>query len=81
MRFCQRQLYGPTPVKIIGTSKTRWRSLLDAEQAVPQETLFRDDSYASYFMATWRMHFPFLACEVKCGNTALDAAVDRMLIV
>ena len=23
-------------------------------------------------MATWQMYFPFLTCEVKCGNLALD---------
>ncbi|KAL7818372.1 hypothetical protein V8C26DRAFT_55773 [Trichoderma gracile] len=30
----------------------------------------------SFFMATHYMYFPFLACEVKCGAAALDAA-DR----
>lgn len=30
----------------------------------------------SYFMATYLMYFPFLACEVKCGTAALDVA-DR----
>lgn len=30
----------------------------------------------TYFMATTRMHFPFLTCEVKCGAAALDVA-DR----
>ena len=30
----------------------------------------------TYFMATTRMYFPFLACEVKCGAAALDIA-DR----
>lgn len=30
----------------------------------------------SYFMATRRMYFPFLTCEVKCGAAALDIA-DR----
>jgi hypothetical protein len=34
------------------------------------------DTYTSYFMATWRMYFPFLTCEVKCGAAALDIA-DR----
>ena len=27
-------------------------------------------------MATWRIYFPFLTCEVKCGASALDIA-DR----
>ncbi|KAM3496778.1 hypothetical protein MY10362_009851 [Beauveria mimosiformis] len=30
----------------------------------------------SFFMATYYMYFPFLACEVKCGAAALDIA-DR----
>ncbi|KAI0815409.1 hypothetical protein GGR55DRAFT_675026 [Xylaria sp. FL0064] len=28
----------------------------------------------SFFMATYYMYFPFLACEVKCGAAALDVA-------
>ena len=34
------------------------------------------DTFTSHFMATWRMYFPFLTCEVKCGAAALDIA-DR----
>ncbi|KAK5108870.1 hypothetical protein LTR62_007760 [Meristemomyces frigidus] len=34
------------------------------------------DSCTSYFMGTWRMYFPFLACEVKCSASALEVA-DR----
>jgi predicted nucleic acid-binding protein len=30
----------------------------------------------SFFMSTYYMYFPFLACEVKCGAAALDVA-DR----
>ena len=30
----------------------------------------------SFFVATYRMYFPFLACEVKCGAASLDIA-DR----
>ncbi|KAL9126546.1 MAG: hypothetical protein Q9217_004426 [Psora testacea] len=159
---------GRTPLKITDTSKTLCRLLLDTEQTVPQDTLFRDDLfdatcnsvegrneamvirhisplicpsplvlriydakdldyltesvnegwnsaipvvysrpqpdysvgfgrsaftdeqleilkpfvgeiaslYTSYFMGTWRMYFPFLTCEVKCGAAALDVA-DR----
>jgi hypothetical protein len=33
-------------------------------------------TYTSYFMGTWRMYFPFLTCEVKCGAQGLDVA-DR----
>ena len=32
------------------------------------------DNLTSYFMATWRMYFPFITCEVKCGAAALDIA-------
>lgn len=28
----------------------------------------------SVFVATYRMYFPFLTCEVKCGTAALDMA-------
>ncbi|KAL9121808.1 MAG: hypothetical protein Q9187_001632 [Circinaria calcarea] len=35
-----------------------------------------EDLHTSYFMGTWRMYFPFLTCEVKCGAAALDVA-DR----
>jgi hypothetical protein len=33
-------------------------------------------SETSFFMATYSMYFPFFACEIKCGATALDIA-DR----
>ncbi|KAA6407464.1 MAG: hypothetical protein FRX48_08707 [Lasallia pustulata] len=36
------------------------------------------DSCTSYFMGRWRMYFPFLTCEVKCGAVALDIA-DRQV--
>ncbi|SLM37310.1 hypothetical protein LPUS_07111 [Lasallia pustulata] len=32
--------------------------------------------HPTYFMATMRIYFPFLTCEVKCGDAALDVA-DR----
>ena len=35
-----------------------------------------DFKVITYFMATTRMYFPFLACEMKCGAAALDF-VDR----
>ena len=38
--------------------------------------LLRQPTEFSYFMATWKMYFPFLTCEVKCGASALDIA-DR----
>ena len=34
------------------------------------------DQAITYFMATTRIYFPFLTCEVKCGAAALDIA-DR----
>lgn len=35
-----------------------------------------DSKLTTFFMATSRMYFPFLTCEVKCGAAALDIA-DR----
>ena len=35
-----------------------------------------EDNCTSYLMATWRMYFPFLTCEVKCGAAAPNI-VDR----
>lgn len=35
-----------------------------------------DSTTTSYLIATTRMYFPFLTCEVKCGAAALDVA-DR----
>ncbi|MCJ1360829.1 MAG: hypothetical protein MMC33_010838, partial [Icmadophila ericetorum] len=35
-----------------------------------------EDTCTSYFMGTWQIYFPFLTCEVKCGQQALDIA-DR----
>ena len=33
-----------------------------------------EDNCTSYLMATWRMYFLFLTCEVKCGAAALNIA-------
>ena len=33
-----------------------------------------EDNCTSYLMAMWRMHFPFLMCEVKCSAAVLDIA-------
>jgi len=35
-----------------------------------------DSKALTYFMATTRMYFPFLTCEIKCDATALNV-VDR----
>ena len=32
--------------------------------------------FSSFFLATWRMYFPFFTCEAKCGSGGLDIA-DR----
>ena len=31
-------------------------------------------NYLSFFLATWRMYFPFFACEAKCGIENIDVA-------
>lgn len=46
------------------------------EQLLKLKVLCGGSTELSRFMATWRMYFPFLTCEVKCGAVALDIA-DR----
>ena len=46
------------------------------EQLQKLKVLVGGTAELSCFMATWRMFFPFLTCEVKCGAVALDIA-DR----
>ena len=38
--------------------------------------VYAANKLCSFFLATWRMYFPFFACEVKCGTGGLDIA-DR----
>ncbi|KAL8698607.1 MAG: hypothetical protein Q9201_006476 [Fulgogasparrea decipioides] len=56
------------------------RSAFTEQQLKKLEPLVGDILYNSklttFFMATYRMYFPFLTCEVKCGASALDIA-DR----
>ncbi len=56
------------------------RSAFTEQQLKKFESLVGDILYDSklttFFMATYRMYFPFLTCEVKCGAAALDIA-DR----
>ncbi|KAI9675098.1 MAG: hypothetical protein M1817_001506 [Caeruleum heppii] len=56
------------------------RSAFTTEQLKRLEPFVGDILYGSkcttFFMATTRMYFPFLTCEVKCGAAALDVA-DR----
>ena len=46
------------------------------EQRDKLKPLIGDWRHTSLFVATWRMYFPFLTCEVECGAAALDIA-DR----
>ena len=52
------------------------RSAFTDEQLKRLSPLIGSVYDTSFFVATYRMHFPFLACEVKCGAAALDIA-DR----
>ena len=56
------------------------RSAFTDDQLKKLEPFVGDILYGSkfttFFMATSRMYFPFLTCEVKCGAAALDVA-DR----
>ncbi|KAK3174885.1 hypothetical protein OEA41_002131 [Lepraria neglecta] len=52
------------------------RSAFTDEQLNKLDPLIGSVFDTSYFVATYRMYFPFLTCEVKCGATAPDIA-DR----
>ena len=52
------------------------RSAFTDEQLKRLDTLIGSVFDTSFFVATYRMYFPFLTCEVKCGAAALDIA-DR----
>ena len=52
------------------------RSAFTDEQLKKLDPLIGSVFENSFFVATYRMYFPFLTCEVKCGAAALDIA-DR----
>lgn len=52
------------------------RSAFTNEQLQKVDPLIGSVFDTSFFVATYRMYFPFLTCEVKCGTAALDIA-DR----
>lgn len=52
------------------------RSSFTQEQLNRLDPLIGTVYDTSFFVATYRMYFPFLTCEVKCGAEALDIA-DR----
>lgn len=62
----------PQPDYAVGFS----RDAFTQEQLDRMHPVVGDFNDQSYFMATWYMYFPFLTCEVKCGNSPLDVA-DR----
>ena len=52
------------------------RSAFTDEQLKKLDPLIGSVYENSFFVATYRIYFPFLTCEVKCGAAALDIA-DR----
>lgn len=52
------------------------RSAFTDEQLNKLDPLISSVYDTSFFVATYRMYFPFLTCEVKCDAAALDV-VDR----
>lgn len=52
------------------------RSAFTKEQLKKLDPFIGSVFETSLFVATYRMYFPFLTCEVKCGDAALDIA-DR----
>ena len=53
------------------------RSAFTDEQLQKLDKLIGSVFDNSFFVATYRMYFSFLTCEVKCGATALDIADRR----
>ena len=62
----------PQPDYSVGFS----RSAFTEEQLSKLDPLVGSVFDTSFFVATYRMYFPFLTCEVKCGAAALDVS-DR----
>lgn len=62
----------PQPDYSVGFS----RSSFTQEQLNRLDPIIGTTWDTSFFVATYRMYFPFLTCEVKCGAAALDIA-DR----
>jgi hypothetical protein len=50
------------------------RSAFTDEQLNKLDPLIGSIYDTSFFVATYRMYFPFLPCEIKCGAVALDVA-------
>ncbi|KKZ60135.1 hypothetical protein EMCG_05160 [[Emmonsia] crescens] len=71
---CSIPFYGtrPQPDYSVGFR----RSAFTDDQLEKLKPLIGDWDHTSFFMATDTMHFPFLTCEVKCGEVGLDIA-DR----
>ncbi|QVM06646.1 hypothetical protein D8B26_001352 [Coccidioides posadasii str. Silveira] len=66
--------YGPRPQPDYSVGFRR--SAFTDDQLEKLKPFIGDWDDTSFFMATDTMHFPFLTCEVKCGEVALDIA-DR----
>ena len=62
----------PQPDYAVGFDKSAFTD----EQIEKLNPLIGSVFDTSFFVATYRMYFPFLTCEVKCGTVALDIA-DR----
>lgn len=60
----------PQPDYSVGFS----RSAFTKEQLNKLAHLVSSVFDTSFFVATYRMYFPFLTCKVKCGTAALDVA-------
>ncbi|KAK3669157.1 hypothetical protein LTR78_010963 [Recurvomyces mirabilis] len=69
-------IYGPRPQSDYSVGFGRYAFTDDQLEKLKPFVGDIAETCTSYFMATWRMYFPFLTCEVKCGAAALDIA-DR----
>ena len=71
-----RPFYGPRPQPDYSVGFKRSTFTHDQLDKLDHFTGELEDGCHSYYTATFEMYFPFLTCEVKCGNMGLDIA-DR----
>lgn len=73
---CAKPFYGPRPQPDYSLGFRRSAFTDDQLEKLKPFVGEIPEIGTSFFMGTWEMYFPFLTCEVKCGNQALDIA-DR----
>ena len=61
----------PQPDRCVGFSESTFTDI-HVQKLKPYIGSLIPVNYLSFFLATWRMYFPFFACEAKCGIGEID---------